>query len=1378
MAAAGRRGARSEAEGAPVGRATLARGGTRAGQGLAGRGGHGSDMHRRHLHHQREAAAGRRRHARRDARRGGAAARHLNRLGSVIAGALLLTLAALAVGHQRLREGPVSLGPLTTVIADRLAAASDGLRFSIGQAVFALGEPGEVSGLRLGDVRVVDAEGLEIAAAPELSMRFHLWDLAFGLLAPTEIHAAGISAVIERDAQGRLRLPGAARPEEARAAATPAELAAQASVSQSDAASALVALLAGQGPGDGPLGRLRKVTAENVDVSYRDHFTGQNWRLIDAELSVERLEDRDVGRLAGRVAPPPRAVGALADPGGELEDWSNDAAGRADGPGHAAEDFAGPDLLALEAEGDGPAEARFAAEGERRHDDGEVSFRARLGGLPIAHLALAAGAPLSEAATFGDLRAGVRARARLSREGAPISFRGSVRVGPGTLAGVPDPFGRIERLDLRLEGDEGAPGQVRVRGLRLTGPAGALQAAGVLERWRSGEGMSLSLDLDRVEISPEAGFASAQTYDDGRLRAHFIPGAGRIELETIQLESEAVTLAAQGAAEWGPEGPELAVGFATGPMSLATLLAAWPVTAGPNARTWVAEHLSVPPDPAAAAAEDQPDDGAEAAAPAERGAETDREAPAGAEAARAVEASLARAASRAAAASRRTGGETGGETAGETGGGGASEAAAASAMPGITAARGRFWTAPGRPPELTLDFAFQGLRGEVLAGMPAITGAAGRGRVGLDRFDVALTRGETTPPGGRAIDLAGSSFSAPDLAAKIPHGIPVVRAEGRVSDVLAVLDQPPLELIRKFSMDLSSVTGEASTVARLSFPLIRGLRLDQLQVGARSTIRGASAPAPGGHGRVTADSLSLEVDATGLRLSGAARIDGTPARISWRERFAGGDAADPRRAVELRGALDAAMLEKFGIAGIEIGEAAAPLRLSLGAQGPNDPDRFTLTADLGPAALSLPIFQWSKPAGSPGGIEVSGRFADNGAIEVERMSGEAGDLSFAGAARIGPEGDLRRLKLDRLVLGDLLDVGVELRDLREGRIVASVEGAFIDLGELWRRAEEAGEGDDAGLLAAVNGADDEDEAPAPAGDPAGPGGASRDVDQSRAFALDVKLAQARLVDGIELTAVNGRATRGDGITRATLSGEVNGGQRADLRYRLGRRGGGGLTLDSADAGALIRDLGLSDEVSGGVLKVRGRLPPGSDALVGVAEADGIRVGGREALSGVLDRAARRGLLANPDPARPGVEGAPAVEGGYVFDTVRAPFRYEGRRIRLTDALATGPMLALKVSGDYDFGAGALDLDGVLTPAYAINGILNDLPLVGFLLGGEGEGLLAMNFSVGGNASDPEISINPFSILTPGILRDLFSGFESRGDAAPIPPSDRPEEPGR
>ena len=56
--------------------------------------------------------------------------------------------------------------------------------------------------------------------------------------------------------------------------------------------------------------------------------------------------------------------------------------------------------------------------------------------------------------------------------------------------------------------------------------------------------MSLSLDLDRVEIRPEAGFASAQAYDDGRLRAHFIPGAGRIELETIQLESEAVTLAA------------------------------------------------------------------------------------------------------------------------------------------------------------------------------------------------------------------------------------------------------------------------------------------------------------------------------------------------------------------------------------------------------------------------------------------------------------------------------------------------------------------------------------------------------------------------------------------------------------------------------------------------------------------------------------------------------------------------------------------------------------------------------------------------------------------------------------------------------------------
>ena len=43
-----------------------------------------------------------------------------------------------------------------------------------------------------------------------------------------------------------------------------------------------------------------------------------------------------------------------------------------------------------------------------------------------------------------------------------------------------------------------------------------------------------------------------------------------------------------------------------------------------------------------------------------------------------------------------------------------------------------------------------------------------------------------------------------------------------------------------------------------------------------------------------------------------------------------------------------------------------------------------------------------------------------------------------------------------------------------------------------------------------------------------------------------------------------------------------------------------------------------------------------------------------------------------------------------------------------------------------------------------------------LTGGEGEGLFAATYQVGGTTDEPDISVNPLSVLAPGFLRRLFS----------------------
>ena len=71
----------------------------------------------------------------------------------------------------------------------------------------------------------------------------------------------------------------------------------------------------------------------------------------------------------------------------------------------------------------------------------------------------------------------------------------------------------------------------------------------------------------------------------------------------------------------------------------------------------------------------------------------------------------------------------------------------------------------------------------------------------------------------------------------------------------------------------------------------------------------------------------------------------------------------------------------------------------------------------------------------------------------------------------------------------------------------------------------------------------------------------------------------------------------------------------------------------------------------------------------------------------------------------------------------------------------------------------MKLEGVLIPAYAINAILNKIPVLGKIITGvDGEGIIGFNYKVAGSYKNPEYTINPFSILTPGIVRNIFKIF--------------------
>jgi hypothetical protein len=94
----------------------------------------------------------------------------------------------------------------------------------------------------------------------------------------------------------------------------------------------------------------------------------------------------------------------------------------------------------------------------------------------------------------------------------------------------------------------------------------------------------------------------------------------------------------------------------------------------------------------------------------------------------------------------------------------------------------------------------------------------------------------------------------------------------------------------------------------------------------------------------------------------------------------------------------------------------------------------------------------------------------------------------------------------------------------------------------------------------------------------------------------------------------------------------------------------------------------------------------------------------------------------------------------------------------------GGSLGLTATGTVNIKASTVDLKGTIIPFYGLNTLLSHVPLLGTLLsGGKGEGLIAMRYHLSGQLANPDVAVNPASVLTPGFLRGIFNVFESNND---------------
>ena len=599
---------------------------------------------------------------------------------------------------------------------------------------------------------------------------------------------------------------------------------------------------------------------------------------------------------------------------------------------------------------------------------------------------------------------------------------------------------------------------------------------------------------------------------------------------------------------------------------------------------------------------------------------------------------------------------------------------------------------PGAEPKVSLGYDFTDADVRIIKTLPPIVQGRGYATIEDKTYTMVVDAGHVVAPVGGDIDVAGSVFTVPDIDIKPPPAVVRLKTESSITAALSLLDQPPFQFMTKAGKPVDIAEGHASLTGVIKLPLADKILLPDVSYDVTGTLSGVHSDRIVKGRTISADQLTLTANDTTLTVSGKGTVGVAPFDMTWTQ----GLAKDQGGSSTVVGTVDLGQkfVDEFHIGlppGAVSGSAVGQVRLDLSKDAPA---RFALTSDLVNLGLALPEFGWSKPAAVKGQLVAEGVLSAPPVVNKLEINGPG--LSASGKVTLNPNGSLDAVRFQRVKVGDWLDGRVDVlgRGIGHG-IALAVRSGSIDL----RRATFA-----------------------------------RSAARKDAVPISLALDKLTISQGMVLTGFHGDFTTLGGFN-GNFTALVNGG--APITGTVVPSGTkSAVRIQADDAGAVIADAGIFDRGRGGHMTLT--LLPRAEAgqYDGHVAIDNIKVVKAPALADLLEAVSIIGLLDQLNG--PGI--------GFV-DT-QADFRLTPDAIEVSKGSAVGPSMGITLAGLYDLNTKAFNMQGVISPIYILNGI-------GSLLTRKGEGLFGFNYTLKGTAAAPRVAVNPLSILTPGMFRDLF-----------------------
>ena len=552
--------------------------------------------------------------------------------------------------------------------------------------------------------------------------------------------------------------------------------------------------------------------------------------------------------------------------------------------------------------------------------------------------------------------------------------------------------------------------------------------------------------------------------------------------------------------------------------------------------------------------------------------------------------------------------------------------------------------------------------------MPDITNLYGRAHFSKTNIKIDVDKGVS-----EGVILTGGYVNLYDLDKYNNYADIDLKLSSSVTDALRLIDNPPLGYTSEMGLKPDTLQGQAETELGLKFEIKNDLTPEEVEVKVKSDLTEVRVPDAFKNKTVTADELKLEVDNQGLALSGDAKLENIPLKLSWNERFADKNyrsryklSAKFNNALNKELDFDSSLLNPPYVDGYALVDAEITVY--------NDRKTVVnLNAQIDKMAVDFAFLGFKKPVNERGNLLATLNIYDNKLVSLPKFSLFKDDFKIEGKIDLTADGNIKTVDITNISgPRTAAKARIDIAHAPKKKVKINISGTSYDLTPFFDRDENKIKVDRATLIKTPEDEDDELE----------------DVTDT-----DIFIAVNNLWTNPHVPVTNfagsAKLLNGIGVNEIHMVGNYNNNKKSVLKFDYVPRPNKEflLSVDSNDAGATLKVLRVYNNMKGGNIQVEARRNAQKE-FIGHAKIRDFSIYNTPVIAKLLTVASFSGMVDL------------LMGEGLTFSHFDAPFEYRNRQLSLKEAKAFGDVVGITAQGTYDRRFDEVNFHGVIAPAYS------------------------------------------------------------------------------